>query len=142
MSSDTELGQRIAEARESLGWTQKQLAEAVGRSERTIQAWEAGTNRPPARLRLKVIEVLGLEGDEADTRSEWPRKVQDLTTVLGDLMATLSPEDLLRWRHQFILAFVRGDVRPSGAAQPWPSDVEVIVDIIGASLANAEQTRN
>lgn len=140
MSSDKELGRRIAKAREARKWTQVQLAEMVGRKERTVQAWEAGTNRPPAAVRRELVVLLDLEGDEEDTRSEWPRKVRDLTLVLGVLMSTLPAEDLRRWRRQFILAFVQGEL-PTGP-HDWSDDVEVIVDIIGASLANAEQTRN
>lgn len=46
------LGERLREAREKKGYIQKEAAELLGISERTVQNHESNRNRPP-RLRLK-----------------------------------------------------------------------------------------
>jgi DNA-binding XRE family transcriptional regulator len=45
-----ELGRRIAQARKEAGLTQKQLAEAIGVTRRSIQGYEAGSCAPYRRL--------------------------------------------------------------------------------------------
>src|SRR4051812_21599657 len=53
------LGARIREARESTGWTQQQLADALGMSRTTIVAIEKGERRlKPAEL-VQVASLLG-----------------------------------------------------------------------------------
>jgi transcriptional regulator with XRE-family HTH domain len=47
----------IKEQRERIGWTQSQLAEYMGVSERTIQNWEAGETMPSA-AQLNTINEL------------------------------------------------------------------------------------
>ena len=48
-------------ARQRLGWTQKELAVALGVSKFTINRWEGGHRAPPPYLRLS-IEWLLLDG--------------------------------------------------------------------------------
>jgi transcriptional regulator with XRE-family HTH domain len=133
------LGRLIAEAREAQGMTQADLAARLGKGGkvRTIQDWEAGRRRPIPRTRIRLFEVLKIEGDEELTRSEWPREVRDLTYTLGDLMASLPADDLRRWRHQFIATIVQHHPPRSGP-KDWPIDVEVIIDIIGATLVRED----
>lgn len=47
----------IKQQRESIGWTQAQLAEHLGVSPRTIQNWEAGETMPSA-AQLNTINEL------------------------------------------------------------------------------------
>lgn len=48
----------IRTLRETLGWTNKRLAEACGVSERTVKHWQAGTRHPsgPALLLLRNLQ--------------------------------------------------------------------------------------
>lgn len=67
---------KIAEARLSRGWSQEQLAEAVGTTQQTIQRWESGQVDPKvgkildisAALGATVSELMGVSSD--DTKLE------------------------------------------------------------------------
>lgn len=51
--------EEIRQSRERMGWTQVQLAEKLGVSERTVIRWEAGEaamSEPAARLLAKLEE--------------------------------------------------------------------------------------
>jgi transcriptional regulator with XRE-family HTH domain len=43
-------GMRLRHWRKAKGWTQRQLADYIGTSSKTIIRWEAGDNAPPWRL--------------------------------------------------------------------------------------------
>lgn len=49
----------IKARREAKGWTQLQLADAVGAARRSIIAWEAGTSVPQGRFISQLEDVLG-----------------------------------------------------------------------------------
>ena len=51
----------IAQARLNKGWTQKQLAEAVGASQQQINAWETGIRKPKLESLMKLGKALGIE---------------------------------------------------------------------------------
>lgn len=50
----------IARYRKARGWTQAALAQRVGVSTNTVQAWEKGAEPRPT-LRPKLAEVLGVD---------------------------------------------------------------------------------
>ncbi|MBX9814057.1 MAG: XRE family transcriptional regulator [Sphingomonas sp.] len=61
------LGQRIAEARRAKGWSQQQLADAIGSSQSTVAGWETDKRTPKradvARIAIKTgVSVAELEG--------------------------------------------------------------------------------
>lgn len=74
---------RIAEAREARGWTQEQLAQAVGTTQQTIQRWESGQVDPKVSKVEDISRALGIT----------------LSFILGvdengkDVTAPLSPEE-------------------------------------------------
>lgn len=51
---------RIQEAREARGWTQEQLANAIGTTQQTIQRWETGAVDPQVSKILQISEALGI----------------------------------------------------------------------------------
>ena len=51
---------RIAEAREARGWTQEQLAQAVGTTQQTIQRWESGQTDPQVSRVQAISKALGI----------------------------------------------------------------------------------
>ena len=51
---------RIGEAREARGWTQAQLAQAIGTTQQTIQRWESGETDPKVTQVEAVSRALGI----------------------------------------------------------------------------------
>lgn len=49
---------KIAEARSARGWTQKQLADAVGTTQQTIQRWESGETDPQVSKLVAISKHL------------------------------------------------------------------------------------
>lgn len=54
------VGQRIARARREKGWTQRQLAERLHISDRTVSKWERGAGLPDVALLVPLADALGL----------------------------------------------------------------------------------
>lgn len=57
---DLRLGLKIAARRQTLGYTQQQVGEALGVSFQQIQKYEKGTNRVPASKYAVLCSLLGL----------------------------------------------------------------------------------
>jgi putative transcriptional regulator len=53
------LANRLREAREARGWTQAQLAEAIGVSRKTVNTVENGVFVPSTLIALKLATALG-----------------------------------------------------------------------------------
>jgi transcriptional regulator with XRE-family HTH domain len=62
--SETPQGQRIRKARNTLGLTQAQVAEAVGVCAVTVSLWEIGSRRPSLAHAVALQAALGIEGLE------------------------------------------------------------------------------
>ena len=52
---------RIAQARLAKGWTQAQLAEAVGVAKQHISRWEKGSIKPSVAALVKITNALGVD---------------------------------------------------------------------------------
>lgn len=69
MVSTEYTGKRILELRQAKGWTQKQLAEMIGVTDKAVSKWERGINYPDLSLleplakafETTVADLLGLE---------------------------------------------------------------------------------
>jgi transcriptional regulator with XRE-family HTH domain len=57
---DTGIANRIREARETLGWTQADLAHRLGVTEDTIRGWEAAEREPRSNRLVTMAGVLGV----------------------------------------------------------------------------------
>ncbi len=57
-------GEKIRNARKTLGLTQRQLADRLGVSNTTISNWEKGLSRPDADLIQELCRVLGLQPND------------------------------------------------------------------------------
>ena len=58
------IGRFIAARRHERGMTQRELAEALGLSNRTISKWECGDGLPDLANILPLCELLGVTADE------------------------------------------------------------------------------
>ena len=54
------IGRFIADERKKKGWTQKQLAEKLNISDKTVSKWECGNGFPEVSLLLPLCEALGV----------------------------------------------------------------------------------
>ena len=69
-----EIGHKISTTRKRLGITQKELAEKLHVSDKTVSKWETGTHFPDitimeelaTTLEIDVVELLGLENASAE----------------------------------------------------------------------------
>lgn len=57
-------GKRLRELRERAGVSRMYLGFAVGRTEQTVFAWEAGRSRPMPELLGEIARVLGCSTDD------------------------------------------------------------------------------
>lgn len=58
------IGKYIASKRKSLGMTQKQLAEKIGMSDKSVSKWERGICLPDVSVYLELCEILGISLNE------------------------------------------------------------------------------
>ena len=78
----------IKEQRERIGWTQSQLAEYMGVSERTVQNWEGGTTKPTSVQQAKIDEAVlrHQRYRDADTgRSDFSRLISIIEQQQGTI---------------------------------------------------------
>jgi transcriptional regulator with XRE-family HTH domain len=57
------LNKRIKKVRQAKGWTQEQLAEKIGISQKQVSAYERGTYNPSTEVLLKLAEALDVSLD-------------------------------------------------------------------------------
>lgn len=87
-----EVGRRIVQARKERGMTQVELAQKVGVSQRSAQAWENGETIPYRKMKLiaRVVKKSPewiLHGDEVteDKLSAIERQLDEVTALLRSL---------------------------------------------------------
>lgn len=57
-------GQRLARIRKRVGFTQRELGEQIGLSQRMVAYYEGQTEYPPAHILPLLVEALGVSADE------------------------------------------------------------------------------
>lgn len=66
---------RLAEARERLGWSKSRLAREAGVTAAAVRKWERdGTDRMQLRCAVRVAAALGVRVDDLLDGSEPPRR--------------------------------------------------------------------
>lgn len=58
------IGKYIAEKRKGLGFTQRQLAEKLGMSDKSVSKWERGVCLPDVSVYMELCEILGISINE------------------------------------------------------------------------------
>ncbi len=64
MLDQKKIGRFLAERRRARGLTQRQLAEKLGLSDRTVSKWECGDGLPELANILPLCQALGITADE------------------------------------------------------------------------------
>ncbi|MDE6903698.1 MAG: helix-turn-helix domain-containing protein [Lachnospiraceae bacterium] len=64
MINQIKIGQFIAESRRELGMTQREVAEQIGVTDKTISKWETGNRLPDASLLMDLCRVLKVDVNE------------------------------------------------------------------------------
>ena len=54
------ISQEIVILRANKSWTQQQLAEKLGATQRTVASWESGMSIPRKTMQVKIAQVFGL----------------------------------------------------------------------------------
>ena len=101
-----DLAQKIVIERGKRQWTQQQLADAIGTTQRTVAAWESGASVPRKAMRARIAMAFGLredyffqDGPEEEEKLLQREKQRDeevikLMRQLGDALgeSSLSPD--------------------------------------------------
>ena len=58
------IGKYIAEKRKGLGLTQKQVAEKLGMSDKSVSKWERGICLPDVSIYMELCDILGISINE------------------------------------------------------------------------------
>ena len=83
-------GKFIAALRRGIGLTQRELAEKLGISDKTISKWECGNGLPEVSLMLPLCEVLGitvnelLSGEKLKTEDYKSHAEENMTALLRE----------------------------------------------------------
>ena len=89
------VGRRIRQARESLGWTQDQLADATETHRSQVSRWEKDDPEPRGTTRNKLARALGVSDEWLETGSGPMRVTSDGKTVTteygGSVVVALDP---------------------------------------------------
>src|SRR5579875_3667232 len=64
MGSSKKPNKKLQHERELRGWSQQNVAEAIGTDFKRISAWENGTNQPSPYYRAKLCEIFGKNAQE------------------------------------------------------------------------------
>jgi transcriptional regulator with XRE-family HTH domain len=90
VAPDETFGQRLRRIRKLRGFTQVELAEAIGSSQRAICSYEQDRTAPPAHLLPKLAQALSLSLDELmglsqkqlkgrqPAQARWARKIEQI----------------------------------------------------------------
>ena len=86
------IGQFIAQCRREKNMTQRQLAEELGISDKTISKWETGKGLPEAGFMTPLSEVLGITVNEllAGERipeAEYQERAEETMVALAEMKA-------------------------------------------------------
>lgn len=86
-------GERIKQAREAAGYTQKQLAELLNIQQQSVQQWESGNTQRPK----KINEIASILGVSVDYLLNGRENIVDFPYSLASRCPLISWEDAKTW---------------------------------------------
>ena len=96
MVNTEEIGQRIRQAREALGWSQTQLGAKLGVSHISVGRWERGVMLPSRKRMKELAKVLG--HSEQWFMGESEAKNEELVSEEDVMPLARAPTDIEDWR--------------------------------------------
>ena len=84
------IGRYLAAKRKALGLTQRELAEQLGMSDKSVSKWERGVCLPDVSLYEEYCAALGISLHEFLVFAQFLRRIVDL------ILTREEPQDLLR----------------------------------------------
>ncbi|MGN1103265.1 MAG: helix-turn-helix domain-containing protein, partial [Candidatus Coproplasma sp.] len=118
------IGEFIARARKEKGLTQREVAETLGISNRTVSAWEQGRAYPDILSLYQLAEILGVTTDEI---------------LRGEKAESLQPEN---GNVQADEASTAGNAQPNGGNIPHSTEEGAGVKAEGSGVADMENYRD
>jgi SOS-response transcriptional repressor LexA len=120
MTNREKIGRRIAAARYEAGLTQRELADAVGRSTHTVPNWESGQNMPSPEVLAQIAAATGKPvsyflGEQQEEAMSTAALVHRLEALLGAGSAQTIEGGLLT-----IPVYERVAAGPGGIADATP----------------------
>ena len=91
------IGKYIAEKRKALGMTQKQLAEKLGMSDKSVSKWERGICLPDVSVYLELCKILGITINEFLAGEDISE--EDLTEKSEDNLMQVAKDSKHRQKH-------------------------------------------
>ena len=137
-----DFGAAVRAARLERGWTQKDLAQRVGASQRAVSAWETGSYEPEDELRDLVVALLGLQvGAIPAEQRAVPRDPG--RTALSELpLERLSPDEFENFAASLLNAiYGPGSARKLGKSGHTQDGFDVIVQQAGRTVAAVQCKR-
>jgi transcriptional regulator with XRE-family HTH domain len=105
----TEIGRRIAEARDGLGISQERLAAFLGVARSTVISWETGANAPPADKLAAIGELTDFSGNyllygegRRERESGRPLEERILTITQKSALATVGEIRRMREKRESV----------------------------------------
>lgn len=137
-----DFGAAVRAARLERGWTQKDLGERIGASQRAVSAWERGTYEPEGELRDVVVATLGLQAGAIP--AEYRRRPKEPgRPVLEELpFERLAPETFENFAAALLNAIHGpGSARKLGKSGHKQHGFDVIVQEAGRTVAAVQCKR-
>ena len=85
---------RVRELRRGRGWSQKQLADALGSTQQSVTDWELGKKSPKLDSLLPCADVFGVSLDYLTGRTDVPYVVLSSTVEDGEIVCFTTKKDL------------------------------------------------
>ena len=128
------LGRRIADCREQLGWTQKQLAERAGLSVTFISEIENDRRSPGTEALLALADALGSSLDYLVKGATQPPPPRRALLIPAELAEAADEEripvsiavDLVRWNEMVVARRSRGGQADQAGYAPSKDDWKAI----------------
>lgn len=122
LQDSASFGERLAQLRKAAGYTQVELAQDLGISQRMVAYYESPNASPPANLLPRIAAALGITIDELFGRTPKRRLAkQDGDSRLRRRLLAIEKLDVAEKRQvlQLLDAFIeRGQLRKKAEKQP------------------------